>query len=53
MEIPIYSPPEEFLLENYGPINAFIVEDPDGTLIELVTLPTKEQIKAFRKNRKR
>ncbi len=53
MEIPVYSPPEEFVLENYGPINAFIVEDPDGTLIELVTLPSKEQIKAFRKNRKR
>tara|TARA_X000001036_G_C20507075_1_gene736372 strand:- start:269 stop:760 length:492 start_codon:yes stop_codon:yes gene_type:complete len=50
MKVPVYSPPEEFVLENYGPITAFIVEDPDGTLIELVTLPSKEQIKRFRKN---
>jgi catechol 2,3-dioxygenase-like lactoylglutathione lyase family enzyme len=36
------------ILENYGPITVTIFEDPDGVLVELVSLPTREQIKAFR-----
>lgn len=48
LEIPVYSPPTRSVLENYGPIDVFIVEDPDGVMIEFVALPTREQIKAFR-----
>lgn len=36
------------ILENYGPISAFAAYDPDGNLLEFVTLPTREEIKAFR-----
>ena len=48
MDVPVYSPPSRSILENYGPIDVFIVEDPDGVMIEFVALPTREQIKAFR-----
>ena len=48
LEVPVYSPPTRSVLENYGPIDVFIVEDPDGVMIEFVALPTREQIKAFR-----
>lgn len=35
-------------LENYGNIAAFAAYDPDGNLLEFVSLPTREEIKAFR-----
>lgn len=43
-----FSPPQRSVLENYGPIEVFIVEDPDGVLIEFVTLPNRSEIEAFR-----
>ena len=36
-------------LENFGYIVAFAVRDPDGNMIELVALPTREEILAFRR----
>lgn len=36
-------------LENFGTIVAFAVRDPDGNMIELVSLPSREEILAFRR----
>jgi catechol 2,3-dioxygenase-like lactoylglutathione lyase family enzyme len=46
--VPIFATKREAVLENYGPITVVILADPDGVLVELVALPTREQIKAFR-----
>ncbi|MDW5594872.1 VOC family protein [Conexibacter stalactiti] len=40
--------PTQVLLENYGHIHAFAARDPDGNLLEFVSLPSREQIKAYR-----
>ena len=48
MDVPVFSAPTRSILDNYGPIETFIVEDPDGVMIEFVALPTREQIKACR-----
>ncbi len=41
--------PEKIILDGYGEIEACIVEDPDGNMIELVRLPSDDEIKKFRK----
>lgn len=33
---------------NYGPIGLLVTRDPDGTMIELLRLPTDEEIREFR-----
>jgi catechol 2,3-dioxygenase-like lactoylglutathione lyase family enzyme len=35
-------------LAGYPPFRGMIVEDPDGTLVELIHLPTRDEIRAFR-----
>jgi len=35
-------------LDGYPPFRGMIIEDPDGTLIELIQLPSREQVRAFR-----
>ena len=45
---PCWSDPIELELPDYGPIEAFIAEDPDGHSVELVRLPSEEQVRAFR-----
>jgi lactoylglutathione lyase len=40
--------PETSVLEGYGPIGAFLVADPDGNLVEIVSLPSDEEIRAHR-----
>lgn len=47
-KIKVNCPPRRSVLENYGEITVMIVEDPDGLMVELVALPTREQIMAFR-----
>lgn len=42
------SEPVVSTLENYGHIHAFAARDPDGNLLEFVSLPTREEIRAFR-----
>jgi lactoylglutathione lyase len=44
-----WNEPETTLLEGYGEIEACIVEDPDGNMIELVRLPTDDEIAEFRR----
>lgn len=41
--------PMRIRLENFGYIQAFAVRDPDGTMVEFVALPTREEILAFRR----
>ncbi|QFG24653.1 VOC family protein [Actinomadura sp. WMMB 499] len=41
-------PPRRQLLENYGYITAFAARDPDGNLLEFVSLPGRAEILAFR-----
>ena len=43
-----YSEPQELELAKFGKIRAVIFEDPDGQLIELVQLPSSEQIQDAR-----
>jgi lactoylglutathione lyase len=45
----VLGPPNRVLLENYGHITAFAARDLDGNLLEFVSLPTREEILAFRR----
>lgn len=45
----VLSEPTRVLLENYGHITAFAARDLDGNLLEFVSLPTREEILAFRR----
>nr|BFE57685.1 hypothetical protein GCM10020063_022110 [Dactylosporangium thailandense] len=40
--------PNRVLLENYGYITAFAARDLDGNLLEFVSLPSREEILAYR-----
>ncbi|MDO8188744.1 VOC family protein [Conexibacter sp. JD483] len=40
--------PARVLLENYGHIHAFAARDPDGNLLEFVSLPSRAEVKAYR-----
>jgi len=44
-----WNEPETTVLEGYGEIEACIVEDPDGNMVELVRLPSDLEIEQFRK----
>jgi catechol 2,3-dioxygenase-like lactoylglutathione lyase family enzyme len=46
--IACYSEPQVIELEGYGAIRAVIFEDPDGQLIELVQLPSADEIQPRR-----
>lgn len=42
------SEPGTTVLDDYGEIAAFLVRDPDGNLVELVSLPSDEEVRRFR-----
>jgi catechol 2,3-dioxygenase-like lactoylglutathione lyase family enzyme len=42
----------DIAMEGYPPFRGMIIEDPDGTLIELIQLPTLEEARAFRAARR-
>lgn len=46
--IECYAEPLELELKGYGRIQAIIFEDPDGNMIELIQLPSREAIRAYR-----
>ncbi|MER6176185.1 VOC family protein [Streptosporangium sp. NPDC001681] len=48
MGVDCYHPPATSVLDNYGPITMFMCEDPDQIQVEFVSLPTPEQVRAFR-----
>jgi catechol 2,3-dioxygenase-like lactoylglutathione lyase family enzyme len=43
-----WNEPEKTMLRGYGEIEACIVEDPDGNMIELVRLPSDDEVREFR-----
>ena len=43
-----YGAPTAIELPEYGNIRVIIFEDPDGIMIELVQLPTADEVRAFR-----
>lgn len=45
---PIITEPTTSELENYGYITSFVAKDPNGTLVEFVALPSKDDIEAYR-----
>ena len=48
MGIELHSPITPVELEGYPRFQTLIVEDPDGLLVELIQLPTQDEVKAFR-----
>ncbi len=51
MGVKFFSDIVELDLEGYAPMKAVIFEDPDGNLLELVQLPTKEEYLRLKKER--
>lgn len=45
-----YSAPRTNVLDNYGPITRFLCEDPDQMMVEVINLPTDDEVRAFRKS---
>lgn len=43
-----YTEPRQSLVQNYGTIEVMVCEDPDGTMIELLRLPTLEESRRYR-----
>jgi lactoylglutathione lyase len=43
-----YADPQVLPLEGFGPVRAIVFEDPDGVLIELIQLPSAEEIRRTR-----
>lgn len=48
----LWTDPVVSILDGYGKIQAFITEDRDGNMIEVVCLPSDEEIAEFRKARR-
>jgi lactoylglutathione lyase len=51
MGVKFFSEIEEIDLEGYAPMKAVLFEDPDGNLLELVQLPTKEEYLRLKRER--
>ena len=48
--VEIYSDVVHIELEGYPAFEGFIIKDPDGVQIELIKLPTADEVRAFRKS---
>jgi catechol 2,3-dioxygenase-like lactoylglutathione lyase family enzyme len=48
MGVRCYTEPSTNVLTNYGPITVFFCEDPDGNQVEVIALPSDEEVKQFR-----
>jgi lactoylglutathione lyase len=48
MEVRCYTEPTTNILTNFGAVTLFFCEDPDGNQVEVIALPTYEEVKAFR-----
>lgn len=46
--IPLWSPPTPVELEGYPVFYTLLLEDPDGLVIEVIKLPTRDEVRAFR-----
>lgn len=52
MGVTCYSAPGTNVLDNYGPVTRFLCEDPDGIMVEIINLPTDDEVRAFRSRAK-
>jgi catechol 2,3-dioxygenase-like lactoylglutathione lyase family enzyme len=43
-----YGEPFTNIIKRYGPVTLFVCEDPDGNQVELISLPTPDEVRAFR-----
>lgn len=48
MNVTCYTEPTTNTLTNYGDVTLFFCEDPDGNQVEVIALPSYEEVKAFR-----
>lgn len=48
MGVECYTEPTSNVLTNYGKVTLFFAVDPDGNDVEVIALPTDEEVKAFR-----
>lgn len=48
MGVECYTEPETNTLTNYGNVTLFFCEDPDANMVEVIALPTDEEVRAFR-----
>jgi lactoylglutathione lyase len=48
MGVECYTPPTEVVIQDYGPVTLFVCLDPDGNMVELISLPSSEEVRAFR-----
>jgi catechol 2,3-dioxygenase-like lactoylglutathione lyase family enzyme len=46
--VPCHGPPEDVELAGYGRIRSLVFRDPDGVMLELVTLPPADQVRRSR-----
>jgi lactoylglutathione lyase len=46
--VPLWSEITPVELEGYPPFRTMLFEDPDGLLIEVIQLPTREEVRAYR-----
>lgn len=44
----VYTEPTTSVIKNYGPVTLFLCEDPDGNQVELIALPSPENVREFR-----
>jgi len=49
--VEFWSDVQQMAIDGYGQIRAVVFEDPDGVMIELLQLPTKEEIRAARRSK--
>lgn len=50
---PIMAEPADAELDNFGFVRSFVACDPDGTLVEFIALPSKDEIDAYRAQQRR
>ena len=48
MGVNCYTPPTTNVLTNYGRITVFFCDDPDGNMVEVIALPSDEEVREFR-----
>lgn len=48
MGVDCYTAPFTTIIKNYGPVTLFVCEDPDGNQVEIMSLPSEAEVRAFR-----
>jgi catechol 2,3-dioxygenase-like lactoylglutathione lyase family enzyme len=48
-KVRVFSPLATSIVENYGEVHAFFIEDPDGVIVEFISVPSVEEIHKYRR----